>query len=842
MVKSVKQLAKHFQPHNYALSLDLSQSARRDFAGEVTITGTLVKPTNSISLHSKDLTVTHAAIDGHPAQVEYAQNDELRVKSQQPLVAGEHTITLSYQGKITDAMHGIYPCYFTHQGQQKELIATQFESHHAREAFPCIDEPAAKAVFTVTLSTQTGITVLGNTPVASQNTADGVLTTVFESTPRMSTYLVAFVCGELGYTQATTKYGVTVRSYATPDKIAQTRYATDLAAQTLDFYNDYFEIPYPLPKCDMVALPDFSSGAMENWGLITYRESSMLFDPQNTAADTKQYISSTITHELAHQWFGNLVTMEWWDDLWLNESFASWMADFAIDHFYPQWQTWEQFGASEYQYAFTRDGLASVQAVQQQVHHPDEIQSQFDSAIVYAKGACLLRMLHEYIGADAFRQGLRTYMKRHKYQNTVTNDLWQALSEASGKDVATFMQPWLAQPGHPVVSVTQKNANIELRQQRFYAHPYTQHDTKTLWPVPLLSEATAQSVLATPQSNDYLANKLPLINKNGTGFYHVRYDDQSLQTIVNAIPTGQLSALDRQRLLFDSIALAKAGTQPTTATLTLMAAYKNESVYSVWLAISAAFGAIKTLVNNDPSVKPDLQRYVATLTKKESTRLGWERQKNEPYFDELLRPIAIGSQAYAETPDVTAHALKLFDAAKQPEDLLAELRSIIYTVAIKERGQTAYERLLDWYKNTPSAEERINLCAGITAARDKNIIAQALSLITTQTIRNQDVIFWIIHFMRSPYGRDLTWQWMVQNWQWIYNTFNSDMDYVYFPRFAAAGSSTMAHLAQYKDFFTPKQHEPALTRTITQGIEDIEIRALWRERDLPAIAEFLKNF
>lgn len=841
MTTKERRLLPLFTPAHYTLHINLTGLTERHFLGEVTVRGTVAKSSRAITLHAKELQITSASIDGQPAEWRLEpEHDEITLLATEDLTPGEHKLTITYSGTITDPMHGIYPCYFTLNGHKKELIATQFESHHAREAFPCIDEPAAKAVFDLTLTTTTGITTLSNTPITSQHAVDGNLVTTFGTTPRMSTYLLAFVTGELAYTEATSGNGVTVRGYSTPDKVEQTRYATEHAARTLDFYDEYFNLPYPLEKCDIIALPDFSTGAMENWGLITFRESCMLVDEQNTAADTKQFIAGVVCHELAHQWFGNLVTMQWWDDLWLNESFANWMEHAVVDHFYPDWQVWEQYNATSQQSAFTRDALASVQAVQQHVAHPDEIRSLFDPAIVYAKGGCLIRMLNEYLGTEVFREGLRLYMERHQYGNTHAGDLWAALSEVSGQDVAAFMEPWVRQPGHPVVNFNHSGDHAKLTQNRFYANPtkIPEHDD-TLWPVPVLSEALPDLSLFKDAQATTVVKHQPnvLLNEGGTGFYHVQYDAKSLGAIAKNIETLQTG--DRQRLLLDSLALTRAGHQATTNTLDLMAHYKNEASYSVWLAITAIIGALKIMVNDDPALKPHLKRYVGELAQHEFTRLGWERKKGETYFDELMRPLALGCMAYAEQPEVIAHGLHLLRGAEKPEDIPTDIRSIVYGIGVYHEGKPVLDRLLTWYDQTPSAEERINLTAGISNMQDTTLVPDILNLLTTKKIKLQDIGYWFAYLIRNAKAKDQTWAWMKDSWPWIHRNFSNDMHYTDFARYSAGGFSTAEHLAAYKDFFTPKLKEPALKRTIEQGLEDIEIRKLWRERDLRAIKEFL---
>jgi aminopeptidase N len=840
-MKSVRQLTSLFSPTNYTLHLDLTKRIERTFSGMVTITGRLYSDSNEIVLHSKDLTIISTTIDGRSATSAQGVDDELTIHSDDQLSSGDHVIELRFSGAITDPMHGLYPCYFTHDGKDKELLATQLESCYAREIFPVIDEPAGKATFNVTLATEPDITVIGNTPVAHFDTKDGVMTTRFEQTPRMSPYLLAFVAGELEYTETTNKNGVLIRSYSVPGKREQTRFSLEYAAKTLEYYNDYFGLPYPLPKFDQVALPDFSSAAMENWGLVTFREAYMLVDEANTPADMKETIASCITHELAHQWFGNLVTMQWWDDLWLNESFAKWMENYSIATLDPQWQVWEQFGATEQQYAFSRDALANVQSVREPVHHPDELNSLFDPAIVYAKGACLIRMLQNYLGEEQFRNGLRVYMKRHQYGNATADDLWSALGEVSNKDVKGFMSQWLTQPGHPVVTAHLDQNTLALTQRRFFANPLQATDDTTVWPLPLLSDSLDADLLDT-QAATYKTSRTPVIlNKDFTGFYHTQYDSSMLADIAELIPNQYLSVVDRQGLLIDGIALTRAGLQHTDDLLKLLAHYHNEPAYPVWQAIGSVTGVLRTLINEDQKIKPYMQRYCARLAQAQYQRLGWERKPNEPYFDELMRPSAIGYMAYAEVPEAVDRALALFAKAKQPEDIkMPELRGIVYSVAVREGGKPAFDKLLDWYKTTQSADERITLVAGMSSLRDPALANEAIKLWTTRTIKPQDIAYWFIYFMRCRYARPAAWQWMVENWDWITEQFKNSHDYADFPKYSAGAMSTRDELEQYKTFFEPKLNEQDIAMVVRQGMEEIEVRVLWRERDLDAIAKTLK--
>jgi aminopeptidase N len=845
MTKSVRRLAEHFSPAHYNVNLNIAKRVQRVFTGTTTINGELHRTDAKIILHAKDLTITSATIDGVDATTSQHQDDELHISTGADLQAGEHTVTISYEAAITDPMHGLYPCYFELEGKPKELLMTQLESHSAREVIPCVDEPAAKATFQLTLTTEPAITVLSNTPIVEQSETEGVMTTAFETTPKMSTYLLAFVAGELAYKETKSKHGVLVRAYATPNHKDELDFSLHNAARFLDFYDDFFGTPYPLPKCDLVACPDFSAGAMENWGLMTFREAAMLVDEKDTPADQRQHIAGVVAHELAHQWFGDLVTMQWWDHLWLNESFANWMETYVPDHFYPEWQLWEQYGANEQQYAFTRDGLASVQAVQQHVKHPDEIATLFDPAIVYAKGGSLINMLHKYLGDDVFRKGLQIYMARHKYGNTVTEDLWRALGEASGKDIEGFMGDWVSKPGHPVVSFEVEDNHAHITQKRFFADPSHANDDPTIWPVPLLSTSLPDIELLQERYTKAVLQPAPyhMLNEGGTGFYHVRYDKKTLANLAHAVTENALEPGDRQRLLFDGVALNRAGLESTIATLRLLSHYDTEDNYAVWLGINAATGTMRMLINDDPALKPDLQRFIAGISRSQYERLGWTKKEGESHFDTLLRPFVIGNLAYAEDANVTKQCLDIFEKAAQPEDMPSDIRSIIYSAAVRERGEPAVEKLLGWYKTTPSADERINIAAGLSSIRDAKIAKRLLGLITTKMVKLQDVFYWYIYFIRSRYARDEAWQWMIDNWAWIEKQYggSGDADYGHFPKYSASAFSTPEDLTKYKAFFDAKMDEPALNRLILQGIEDIEIRIQWRERDLEAVADFLKK-
>ncbi len=842
MIMNDARLFDAFRPTHYQLTVTMQRKARR-FHGEVIITGQLRQAAGSITLHAHKLHILSAAIDELPARVELGQQDKLIVQTA-ALAAGEHRVTIHFEGTITNTMHGLYPCSATLNGQKEELLATQFESHHAREVFPCIDEPEAKAMFDITLLSEPGVTVVGNTPVKAQREETGWLITTFETTPIMSTYLVAWVVGKLAFRETRTQSGTLVRAYATPDKQDQLDFALDVAVKTIEFYNDYFAIAYPLPKCDLIALPDFSSGAMENWGCITFREAVLLVG-EHTATHVKQYVAMVIAHELAHQWFGNLVTMKWWNDLWLNESFANWMEYFATDHLFPEWDMWTQYYASETMQAINRDALAGVQKIQQEVHTPAEIQTLFDPAIVYAKGGSLLNMLQAYLGAEAFRDGLRLYLHRHQYGNAKTHDLWLALGEASGSAVVDFMEPWITQAGLPMVTVGEGNNTLALHQRRFYSNPtQAAHNDQTVWPIPLLAQGKlTETLFDQPAASCHAAQtEQPLLlNQGRSGYYLTLYDTAHTATLADQVRGGHLSTIDRLGLLNDSLNLSKSGLCSQIDALQLLEAYRHESSQPVWDAIADHFNVLKMFADDNESQLQALRSFIARFVRQQYQRLGWESKPHEAYTDTLLRPQIISHLAYAEDETAVAQLQAHFAAAAQPTDIWADIRATTCATAAKFAGRSAFDTLLTWYKTTTSAEVRLQVMAGLTNAREPSLTAQVLELLTTDEVKLQDLFYWIIYLTRNRFARQLTWQWTQDNWQWIVGHYGGDMHYTDFPKYIADTFSTREQLAAYRAFFEPKLDDPGLQRSIRLGIEDIGARVLWRERDAGAVAAYVQS-
>lgn len=837
-MNTVERLTEYFIPTHYDLHITIDEG-EHTFEGSVSITGDSVKANEHIKLHAKDLTITSASIDGEAVPTEHGEHDVLSLKAD-TLSTGEHKVEVAFNGKITDQMHGLYPCYYEHDGVKKKLFATQFESHHAREVFPCIDEPAAKATFDLTLATSDDQTVLSNMPVKEQSDSEGKLTTKFETSPRMSTYLLAFVTGNLQRKTAYTKSNVEVNVYATVAQPSNSLdFALECATELIEFYDEYFDVPYPLPKSDHVALPDFSSGAMENWGLITYREIALLADPQTSSIDQRQHVALVVAHELAHQWFGNLVTMEWWNDLWLNESFANMMEYVSVNALHPDWNVWFRTITHESVIALRRDSMDGVQSVQVEVNHPDEINTLFDPAIVYAKGGRLIRMIQHYIGDDAFRAGLKQYFTDHAYKNTVGNDLWQALEKASGKKVTAIMNSWISQPGYPVVTVTRDDEHVTLTQQQFFIGNHEPSD-KT-WPIPLDASDNAAPLLLDNKQITFPSTEPQRLNRSDSAHFIVHYDDVSRAHLLSQVEDGTLDTTGRVQMLNESTLLARSGIMSSDQLISLLQAYRNETIEPVWDMMALAHGELRKFVDDNKEAELKLREFSAWLARDQYERLGWVAKDGESEEDTKLRSTVIGMMLYGEDQDAIDHAKALYDSTPL-EKLDSELRPLILSSVSRYGDATIVDELMEAHRKTQSSELRLDICVGVTSTRVPEKIAELLETIKdSSTIKPQDVFHWFIFLVRGRDSREQAWQWIRENWNWVEETFSGDKSYDDFPRYSASGLVTRQQLEEYKAFFGPMKQIPALSRVINLGISEIEGRVELIERDKNAVVDALMS-
>ena len=839
---SVNRLVEKFKPEHYELKLGLLQAKNREFNGIVDIFGE-INNEKEITLHSKDLEIKNI-ISSNDIKLNFskAENDEILVNIEKLNFKKGDKIQLKieFSGKITDAMHGLYPCYYKENGEKKELFATQFESHHAREVFPCIDEPEAKATFSLEIRALSDLEVLSNTEIIEKNVNGNIQQVRFAKTPKMSTYLLAFVLGDFQRVSKKTKSGVEVSVLATKaQKSELMEFPLSFAVRVLEFYEDFFGQKFPLSKCDHIALPDFSSGAMENWGLITYRETALLAG-KNSSISSKKYVALVIAHETSHQWFGNLVTMKWWDELWLNESFATMMEYLATDTLEPKWKIWEEFAVNEAVLSLRRDAIDGVQAVHVPVHHPDEISTIFDGAIVYAKGARLMNMLRRYVGNDAFQKGLQRYFDKFKYQNTIGENLWDCLSEASGKNVADFMNPWLFKSGYPSVLAKEDGEELKLSQKQFFIGEGK--DGGRIWPILLgsnqnnLPEIMNSKDLTCKKSSDFVQ-----LNQGNVAHFITNYSQNLFENLLEKVRDGDLDTISRLQILQERSLLSRGGEVPSVELLRTLESYDKETSLTVWDMISLLIGELKIFIDEDSASSKKMKKFVGNLAQNEFEKLGFIKKTGEDEEDTQKRSSILAHMIYAENKKAISGALDIFENSPNMEDIDSEIRSLILTAKIRfEESPELVQRMLENYKNTSNVDYRDDIMVALTSTQNPETGEKLLEkMLEVDTIRMQDILSWYVHLLRNSKTRELTWQWLRENWSIIEERFDGDKSYNDFPRYSGAILRTKKSLREFKEFFEPLKNDSSLTRAIEMGEREISGRIELIARDKKAIEDFL---
>lgn len=689
-------------PQHYDLTID-PDFTKFTFDGTVIIDLDVVADTNSISLHSFEIDIHSAKISQDGKTVTETPKISLDEKAQVAKFDFDSSLTkgskaqleIVFTGQLNDKMAGFYRSSFTREdGTEGILGCTQFEPTDARRGFPCFDEPSLKAKFTVTLIADEKYTCLSNMDVASETKKGDKKVVKFNVSPLMSTYLVAYIVGELNYIESNA-FRVPVRVYAPPGQnIEHGRFSLDLAAKTLAFYEDLFGIEFPLPKMDQVAIPDFAQGAMENWGLVTYRVVDLLLDEKNSGAVYKTRVAEVVQHELAHQWFGNLVTMDWWDGLWLNEGFATWVSWYSCNVFYPEWKVWEEYVIDNLQSALSLDSLRSSHPIEVPVKRADEVNEIFD-AISYSKGSCVLRMLSSYLGEDKFLEGVRHYLKKHSFGNTQTGDLWASLSEVSGKPVQDVMTTWTKKIGYPVVSVTEKDNSIQLKQNRFLrTGDVKPEEDEVLFPI-FLGLRTKDNIDSTVALSDR-ETTLPLpaddfykLNANHTGLFRTSYTSDRLEKLGQAAKSGLLSVEDRAGMIADAGALAVPGYQKTSGVLSLIKGLDTESEYIVWNEILSNLGAIKSAwLFEDQAVKDALTAFQLQLVSAKAHELGWQFSESDGHIEQQFKALMFGVAGVAGDKTIIAAAQDMYAKfmAGDQSALHPNIRGSAFSITLKNGG------------------------------------------------------------------------------------------------------------------------------------------------------------
>ncbi|MEE8518852.1 MAG: M1 family metallopeptidase [Dehalococcoidia bacterium] len=856
--ESSLRLPSGVKPDRYSITLT-PNLARFTFEGQESIDLSVLEPTELVELHSAELDIQSASVtlaDGSVIDATVsldADHERASIRLAREVPAGKARLDLSFTGVLNDQLRGFYRSqYVAADGTTQHLATTQFEATDARRAFPCWDEPSVKAEFEVTLIVPHQLTAISNMPQAVERpVSDGMRAVTFQPTPRMSTYLLVFVVGDMASVQGTAKGGTRVGVWTTRGKEEQGRFALENSLRILDYMNDYFGIAYPLPKMDHIAIPDFAAGAMENWGAITYRETALLFDPENSAAQARQRILEVVAHEMAHMWFGDLVTMEWWDDLWLNESFASWMGDKAVDHLYPEWQMWTQFVSNDTNSALGLDGLRNSHPIEAKVNDPSEIRELFD-AISYSKGGSVLRMLEDFLGPETFQKGLHGYLSGHAYGNARTEHLWSALAEASNMPVTAIMDSWVKQMGYPVVGVEFKREPqgtvLSLTQTRFlYDHLLDGPGDSSVWEVPvgilqaggsareslLMQDSTASTILSPATADGWVK-----VNAGQTGFFRVSYPEQEWEKLRSAVASRELSSPDRVGLQNDAYALMKAGHLTATVFLSMAEAFVDETDAPVWSDLASNLRGLEGLLVDAPYVD-SYRRFAGGIFSKAAALAGWDAGPNEGHLDAIRRSTVLGQLGAYGDGDTIAEAKRRFEAYRSdPDSLHPDLRAVVLGLTAQEGDRQTYDTLWEMEKAAVLAEEKVRILGAMTRFQEPEILKDLLKRSLGDEVRSQDTMIVLVQTAMNQKGRDLAWDFIRDNWGELDRRYGQGGFAIMRIVSVTGGFTTMRRHDEVADFFE-KNPAPSAARTIQQSLERIRLNVRWLEKNQATIGEWL---
>ena len=764
-------------PERYEIKLipDLTQWT---FAGEVTIAVQVHQAVREVVLNAAELAIQAVSIrraDGavlHGSAQLDDENERVLLSFPDTLAPGAYSLQIQFTGVLNDKLHGFYrSVYKGADGQDKPLASTQFESTDARRAFPCWDEPAFKAVYQVTLVVDDNLTAISNAAVARESAIAGTgkKSVVFADSMKMSTYLVAFIVGEFEATAPVTADGVPLRVLAVPGKKALADFAVAIGKASLEHFSQYYGIAYPGDKLDLIAIPDFASGAMENLGAITFRETTLLVDADKATRAELERVADVVSHENAHMWFGDLVTMQWWNGLWLNEAFATFMEMLAVDAWKPEWRRWDSFAVSRAA-AMQVDGLKSTRPIEFPVEKPEEAAGMFD-VLTYEKGASVLRMLEQYLGAEKFRDGIRLYLKKHAYGNAETTDLWDALEESTKQPVRGLMDSWIFQPGYPLVSVERAGQTVRLAQQIFRYMP-DGSDGERLWHVPIFLRAgtkagvVERTLLLTEQQQEVELDQPAdwvVVNAGAHGFYRVRYSQELLAALRQGSMTP-LSAVERFALVNDTWAATLAGIVSLTDYLALIEQLTGETDVNVWTTMIASFHQLQRILDDDQCAQL-AERLFAVLSPAVE-RLGWSVRQGESDLEGQLRGDLIGALGVLGQDRATQDRARVLfaDYEKNAESVDRNIIPALVAILSHTGGAAEYDKFFNRFQTAATPQEETRYLFALANFAGSDLIERTLRLTVDGQVRTQNSPYLMRGILLNKQGRDQAWAFLIAHW------------------------------------------------------------------------------
>jgi puromycin-sensitive aminopeptidase len=850
--ESPYRLPKTVVPERYELTIrsDLRTST---FVGQEVVTVHVCEPVHEIHLNASKLDIHEASLTNDSGGrltgtvALDAETQRARIDLDGTAEPGVWSLRIAFSGTITGELVGFYRSdYPDPNGIMQALAVTQMEAPHARRVFPCWDEPEFKAVFAVTLIVDEALTAISNAAIVSERPlGDGTKEVTFADTIKMSTYLVAFVVGRLEATEPLNVDGTPLRVVFVPGRRSLTDYALEVGAFALRFFTRYYGIPYPGDKLDLIGLPAFAAGAMENLGAVTFRETALLVDRQTASRGDLEGVADTVAHEIAHMWFGDLVTMKWWNGLWLNEAFATFMELLAVDEFRQEWQRWVTFGLSRGT-AMETDALSSTRPVEFSVQSPDDAESMFD-VLTYQKGSSILRMLEQYLTSQVFQQGIRRYLDQHKFGNAETADLWSAIEGASGEPVGRFMHAWVFEPGFPIVTVEAGNEGrqLTLSQQRFRYLGGAADGAR--WEIPVmlrLGTEQGHQALKVLLSDDEATITLDqpvdwvVANEGGHGFYRVRYSRDLLSKLTTNVQE-KLSPIERFNVVSDTWASVVAGLTPVPDFLGLSRLFGEEENRAIWVALLGGFGYLNRML--EPAQRPKLQAFVRALVGPMVERLGWKRREGESELISQLRGTLIsalgvlGEDAATRAKAVELHAAYLTDRSAIDRDVVPAVIAIVADAG----GLTEYELYLERQEasDIPPQEQRRYLFA-LASFHDQALIGQTLDKILVGAIRRQDRASLISLLLQNLYGGSLAWAFVRDHWEALTGGGEPLVD-------KGAHASMLAGVTALSDpelaedvgrFFETHQIAQG-AKTLEQHLERLKVNVGFRRREAPTLPD-----
>jgi puromycin-sensitive aminopeptidase len=836
------RLPRNVIPTRYELRLtpDLASAG---FSGTSTIHINVVEPTTEIVLNAAELQIDQATLadssdEARPCSVVLEETTErCRVAPAEPIVAGAWKLQLVFRGTLNDRLRGFYRSSYKDAGGATHwLAATQFEATDARRAFPCWDEPAFKAVFATTLVIDPSLTAVSNTAIAQETEVDSRRVIRFADTIPLSTYLVAFVIGELEATAPSMIGPTPLRVWCVPGKSDLAKVGQEIGAFSLGFYEDYYGIPYPGGKLDLLAIPDFAAGAMENLGAITFRETALLVDERQATHSELERVADVVAHENAHMWFGDLVTMEWWNGLWLNEAFATFLEMVAVDAWKPEWDRWTTFGVSRAA-AFAVDGLRSTRPIEFAVAAPQDAEAMFD-VLTYEKGASVLRMIEQYLGPEVFRAGVREYLRRHAYGNTQTGDLWRALGNAAQQDIPAIMDGWVFHPGYPLVSVALDGLQLVLKQRRFSYVPLEGEAQSQRWQVPVQVRVRAGDKSVSRRlllADDEARVDVPagfesvVVNESGHGFYRVAYAGDLLNRLLDHL--DNLSGIERFNLVNDAWASVLAGLLPLGEYVDLTARFRGERDKNVWTVLTGSFYVLNRVFRTSRRAAGEaLESLVRDRAGPAVAELGWspkqgERELTRQLRGDLLRALGVLGNDSA----VQARAAEVYaDYLRRPAELDANVLSAVIGILAHAGDSQRYDEFLGRFRAAKTPQEEQRYLYALAAFRAPDLVEQTLKRTLNGEFRTQDAPMLLRAMMWWVHSREAAWAFLKANWDTMAKAF--PLPGLRRMCEGITGLATAELERDVRDFFTSRKISLG-GKTLDQYLEQLRVLVALGERE-----------